>query len=173
MKRIIVFALLTTCINANSQNPVKWSFTAKKIADKTYELHLTAAVPSPWTIYSQTTPDGGPVATSIRFSKNPLIVLDGKIKELGTMKKKHEKVFGVNVHYQEREYSIKFFENAVSLKVNSIVEIAMLMFTGEIRFLVQPGNDDILSKFERVPKTSTGKFNLLFKDLPNTDEDNF
>jgi len=128
MTRIIVFVLLITGIHANSQNPVKWTFTAKKIADRTYEIHLTAALPSPWSIYSQSTPDGGPVATSIRFSKNPLLILDGKIKEIGILKKKHEKVFGVDVLYYNSNVE---FVQVIKLKNNIKTNIS-----GIIEFMV-------------------------------------
>ena len=54
-------------------NPVDWTATAKKIGDKTYEIHLTADIKDGWHIYSQTTAAGGPIPTSITFTKNPLV----------------------------------------------------------------------------------------------------
>ncbi|HEY8388172.1 MAG TPA: protein-disulfide reductase DsbD domain-containing protein [Parasegetibacter sp.] len=84
---------------AQAQSPVSWSFSSKKLKDGVYEVHFTASVQNGWTIYSQTTPDGGPLPTSFKFVKNPLLTLDGKVQEPPTMKKKHEEVFGVDVHY--------------------------------------------------------------------------
>ena len=43
-------------ISVTGQNPVTWNYTAKKIADKKYELHLTATIQSNWHLYSQTQP---------------------------------------------------------------------------------------------------------------------
>ena len=41
----------------NAQSPVSWTFSSKKIADKTFELHLTADIQSGWHLYSQEQPE--------------------------------------------------------------------------------------------------------------------
>ncbi len=100
MKRIITISFLLLFSNilfAQIQNPVEWTATSKKIADKTYEVHITATIDHGWHIYSQTTPDGGPIATSFTFTKNPLIMVEGKAKEVGKLEKHHEPLFGVDV----------------------------------------------------------------------------
>lgn len=89
--------LLMTGVQA--QDAVNWSFSSKKIADNTYEITMTANVSSPWHIYSQNTPDGGPQPTEIKFTKNPLVTLEGKAKEVGKVIKKYEDVFGIDVLY--------------------------------------------------------------------------
>lgn len=97
------------------KNPVEWAATSKKIADKTYEIRLTATMPGGWHIYSQTTPEGGPVPTSISFSKNPLLVHQGTTKELGKLEQRHEPLFGVDV----KQFSNKVdFVQVVKLKAN-------------------------------------------------------
>ena len=78
-------------------NPVDWTITSKKINDKIYEVHLIATINKGWHIYSQTTPEGGPVPTSITFTKNPLLDLEGKVKESGKLEQRHEEIFGVDV----------------------------------------------------------------------------
>ena len=78
-------------------NPVDWTITSKKINDKIYEVHLIATINKGWHIYSQTTPGGGPVPTSITFTKNPLLDLEGKVKESGKLEQRHEEIFGVDV----------------------------------------------------------------------------
>lgn len=100
MKRIITISFLllfTNILFAQIQNPVEWTATSKKIADKTYEVHITATIDHGWHIYSQTTPDGGPVPTSITFIKNPLVIVEGKAKEVGKLEKHNEPLFGVDV----------------------------------------------------------------------------
>lgn len=100
MKKIITISFLLLFSNllfAQIQNPVKWTATSKKIADKTYEVHIKAAIDRGWHIYSQTTPVGGPIPTSITFTKNPLVIVDGKAKEVGKLEKHHEPLFGVDV----------------------------------------------------------------------------
>ena len=107
MRKFILFTLLVICTgalfaqnsSANAGKAVKWSFASKKTGDKVYEIHLTATVNDPWHIYSQTTPDGGPMPTKISFNKNPLITLEGKLKESGKVVKKYEEVFDMEVKY--------------------------------------------------------------------------
>lgn len=86
---------------ARAQEPVSWNYSVKKIADKTYEIHLTATIAAPWHIYSKFTPDGGPIATTVEFGKNPLVVLEGTVKEQGKLIQRREEVFGVDVKYYE------------------------------------------------------------------------
>lgn len=100
MKKNIFFAallLISNLLFAQIQNPVSWTATSKKINDKTYEIHLIADIGQGWHTYSQTTPDGGPVPTSITFTKNPLITLEGKTKEVGKLEQHNEPLFGVDV----------------------------------------------------------------------------
>lgn len=80
-----------------SQGPVSWQFNIKKAGDTIYELRILATVNKPWHIYSQRTPAGGPRPTNITFSKNPLLLLQGKIKEEGNLEIYREEVFGVDV----------------------------------------------------------------------------
>ncbi|MDQ2719651.1 MAG: protein-disulfide reductase DsbD N-terminal domain-containing protein [Bacteroidota bacterium] len=109
---------------AQIKTPVSWSFTAKKIDAKTYEVHLTASIEKDWHIYSQTTPDGGPIPTSITFTKNPLLTLEGDAKEVGKLEKHNEPLFGVDV----KQFSNKVdFVQIVKLKapVKTSVSVAV------------------------------------------------
>lgn len=127
MKKIATAGFLLLFSNilfAQIQNPVSWSATSKKIADKTYEIHLTANIDNGWHTYSQTTPDGGPVPTSITFTKNPLLTLDGKTKEVGKLEKHYEPLFGVDV----KQFSEKVdFVQTIKLKapVKTSVNVAV------------------------------------------------
>ncbi len=95
---LAIFCIIFS-VFVNAQVPVNWKWSSIKVADKTYEVHLTATVQNPWHIYSQTTPDGGPIATKISFNKNPLVAVDGNAKEVGDLHQKHEEVFDVDVRY--------------------------------------------------------------------------
>lgn len=94
--------MISVAAFAQSNKEVKWSFSAKKIADKTYEVHLTATVNGDWHIYAQQVGVDGPIPTSFSFAKNPLIALDGKVKEIGKLIKKNEEVWGGEVRYYEK-----------------------------------------------------------------------
>lgn len=120
--------LLTTFCFSQIKDPVKWAFSAKKINAATYEVHLTASIDPGWHTYSQTTPEGGPVPTSVVFTKNPLLLLAGPVKELGKLEKHHEEIFGVDV---------KQFSNKVDfvqvVKVKGSVKTAL---AGTVEFMV-------------------------------------
>ena len=77
------FAICFTSLVAAAQSnkEVKWTFSAKKIADKTYEVHLTATLNGDWHIYAQNVGVDGPIPTTFTFTKNPLLVFDGKVKD--------------------------------------------------------------------------------------------
>jgi hypothetical protein len=108
-----IFLLLTFPCFSQEPPPVKWSYTAKKINVKTYEIHLTATITDGWHIYSQTTPEGGPVKTHIEFAKNPLASLQGDTREIGQLEQHFEELFGVDV----KQFSNKVdFVQTVALK---------------------------------------------------------
>jgi DsbC/DsbD-like thiol-disulfide interchange protein len=91
MKNIFLFILATiavTTVTAQAQNPVSWSFSSKKISDKEYEVQLTATMQNGWHVYSQQQPaDAIAIPTSFNFNKNPLVEIDGKVKEVGKLEK--------------------------------------------------------------------------------------
>lgn len=131
MKKWILFlalAFVSTFCFAQIKNPVSWSFSSKKIDAITYEVHLIAKVEGGWHIYSQTTPEGGPVATSITFTKNPLLTLQGQAKEAGKLEQRHEELFGVDV----KQFSDKVdFVQTVKLRAAATTSLA-----GSIEFMV-------------------------------------
>lgn len=132
MKKIIPIAILLLFSNflfaQIVKSPITWTATSKKIGDKTYEIHLTANIQNAWHIYSQTTPEGGPVPTSINFTKNPLVINEGVTREVGKLEQHHEPLFGVDV----KQFSNKVdFVQVVKLKANvkTSVEVAVEFMT--------------------------------------------
>lgn len=128
MKKIFTAAFFLLCTNfvfAQIQNPVSWTATSKKINDKTYEVHLTANIDNGWHIYSQTTPDGGPIPTSITFTKNPLLTVEGKAKEEGKLEKHVEPLFG-NIDVKQFSNKVDFVQ-LVKLKapIKTSVNVAV------------------------------------------------
>ena len=119
MKKIFtgMFLLLFAGIaNAQINNPVTWTYTAKKIADKTYEVHLTAAIQTNWHLYSQKQPeDAINQPTEILFNKNPLVIFNGAVKEVGKMKLFKDEKLKISAN----QYSEKVdFVQVVKLKAN-------------------------------------------------------
>lgn len=100
MKKFFLFTtLLFIFFCGYAQNPVSWSFSAKKIADKKYEIHLTATVEQGWHLYSQLQPSDAVInPTTFMFKPNPLLAKEGKIKETGKMEKFHDEKLGISAH---------------------------------------------------------------------------
>lgn len=129
MNKIYIAVAFLLCANVLTaqivKSPVSWTSSSKKIADKTYEITLTANIDEGWHMYSQTTPDGGPLPTKITYSKNPLVTVNGKTaKEIGDLEQKHEPLFGVDV----KQFSDKVvFKQTVKLKanVNTSMDVAV------------------------------------------------
>ena len=119
MKRTIIFSLVlifgSNLLNAQL-NPVSWIFAPKKISEKTYELHLTATMQPGWHLYSQVQPeDAVAIPTGFKLNNNPLITLDGKIKEIGKMEKFHDAKLDISAN----QYAEKVdFVQVVKLKSN-------------------------------------------------------
>lgn len=129
MKRILavlIIALTTVTVNAQL-NPVSWTFSAKKITDKTYEVHLTATMQSGWHLYSQTQPeDAIAIPTGIKINNNPLLSLEGKIKEVGKMEKFHDAKLQVSANQYAQKVD---FVQVVKLKANAKTNL-----TGNVEF---------------------------------------
>ena len=128
------FSLLLLCLTtvsvlfAQSNKQVKWAFTSKKIADKTYEVHMTATINGNFHMYAQNVGVEGPLPTAFVFTKNPLLQLDGKVKEIGKLVKKYESTWSGNVNYYER--SVNFVQK-VKVKGSAKTNLA-----GKVEFMV-------------------------------------
>ena len=111
-----------------ADDAVKWSFSVVKTGEGQFDVHLTAALEGEWHTYSQQTPAGGPAPTVITFSPNPLLTLDGPVKEIGKLDKHFEPLFGVQV----LQYSNKVdFVQHVVLK-----HPIKATLTGKVSFMV-------------------------------------
>ncbi len=106
MKKIILGAFLVSfaaLLQAQIHNPVTWTYIAKKTADKTYELQLTASIEDNWHLYAQDEKEESPQATAFSFTKNPLLNFEGKVREVGNLQKSYDK----NLKYVLKYYGKK------------------------------------------------------------------
>jgi thiol:disulfide interchange protein DsbD len=130
--KVTLLSLLLSVIGvaafSQSDKEVKWAYTAKKVADKTYEVHLTASVNGNWHIYAQNVGVDGPIPTAFTFTKNPLLTIDGKPKEVGKVIKKNEEVWGGTVNYYEKTVD---FVQTVKVKGSAKTKLA-----GKVEFMV-------------------------------------
>ncbi|MEJ0105650.1 MAG: protein-disulfide reductase DsbD domain-containing protein [Bacteroidota bacterium] len=123
MKKFFLFCILSfSVLFTKAQNPVSWTFTAKKLADKKYEIHLTASVQTGWHLYSQVQPEDAVVnPTDIKFNANPLLVLEGKITETGKVEKFHDEKLGISAN--QYAGSVDFVQ-VVKLKAKAKTNLA-------------------------------------------------
>lgn len=131
MKSISVFGLsllLSTVAFAQSSKQVSWSWSAKKIADRTYEVHMTATIGGDYHLYAQDAGGDGPIPTTFTFTKSPLFSLDGAVKEKGQLVKKFETAWNHDVKYYEKTVD---FVQIVKLRSNVKTSLA-----GKVEFMV-------------------------------------
>ncbi|GAA4337650.1 protein-disulfide reductase DsbD domain-containing protein [Flaviaesturariibacter amylovorans] len=136
--------LVVLAIGAAAQSPVSWSFSSKKIDDKTYELHLTAAIQGGWHLYAQKQPaDAIAQPTTFAFNKSPLLNFEGKVKESGKLEKYTDKVLNVSAN----QYSNRVdFVQVVKLKAKAKTAV-----TGTLEY--QTCNDEKCLPPKSVPFT--------------------
>ncbi len=112
---------------AQIENPVKWSYEAKKISDKVYDVYITANLDPKWHIYAQDAGEG-PSSTEVSFVKNPLVSLDGKVKEIGKLEKEYDNNFGS---------VLKFYSNKVAFVQRvKLRSAAATVLKGSVNFMV-------------------------------------
>ena len=95
----LLFAVVSSTAEAQLADPIKWTFSARKIDAKTYEVRMLATIQTNWHLYSQTQPKDAVInPTTILFNKNPLVSLDGKAKEVGKMELYSDKKLGISAN---------------------------------------------------------------------------
>lgn len=145
MKKIIFTLVILMVFGVlNAQQKISWTYTAKKLTNNKYEVHIIATPPTGWHIYSQLTPDGGPIPTSFKFNNNALLTLQGAVIEKGKVITYYDKNFKVNVKYFESQAD---FVQVVTVKGKIKTNIS-----GEVESMIC--NDKIC-----MPPT-TQKFNV-------------
>jgi thiol:disulfide interchange protein DsbD len=131
MKKLYLLGCLIMAgmaVSAQSSKAVHWTFTAKKLADKVYEVHLTASIDGNYHMYAQKAGVDGPIPTTIKFVANPLAVAEGKVSEVGKLVKKKEEAWGGDVMYYEKNVD---FVQVVKLKGKIKTNLA-----GSVEFMV-------------------------------------
>lgn len=130
MKKITLLSfafILSLMVSAQVEDPVSWAYTTKKTGKGQYEIHLTATIEKGWHIYSQDAGEG-PEPTSFSFSKNPLIKLEGKVKEVGKLESLYDPNF---------KSTLKFYNNGVDfVQKITLKSSASTMVKGTITYMV-------------------------------------
>lgn len=123
MKKIF-FLLLTflafTQVNAQILNPVKWSTRVEKISETEFNLVFEGDLDPEWHLYSQFTPEDGPIPLEIKFKDAPgNYMLIGKAVESKT-KTAFNDTFGVNEIFFSDKFWVKQKVKIINIKLSSI-----------------------------------------------------
>ncbi len=116
MIRIKLISLaLVIAFGAAAQSPVSWTYSSKKISNGLFEIHITATIESGWHVYSQQQPEEAiALPTSFRFIKNPVIILKGKMTEIGKKQLFKDETVGIAAYQYEEKVD---FVQQVQLKI--------------------------------------------------------
>jgi len=125
---IVLLALTSKALLAQSSKQVQWVYSVKKTANRVYEVHMTANIGGDYHLYAQDAGGEGPVATTFSFVSSPLFTLDGKVKENGKEIKKFETAWNHDVKYYEKNVD---FVQVVKLKGDVKTNL-----TGKVEFMV-------------------------------------
>jgi thiol:disulfide interchange protein len=127
MKKIIItlFTILAFA-KGNSQilDPVKWTTKIEKKSETNYILTFTGSIESEWHMYSQFTPDGGPLPLEVIFkNQKGNFNLIGKAKESKT-RTAYNDIFEVNETFFEKNAQIQQEISIINPK-NKTIEVEL------------------------------------------------
>lgn len=123
-KFLLLFITILTFGIGNSQvlNPVKWKTKVEKSSDTEFNLIIIGTIDDNWHVYSQFTPDGGPLPMILDFkNKKGNYELIGKAKE-SKYKKSFNDVFGVDEYLFEKTVIVTQKIKLINLK-NSLANL--------------------------------------------------
>lgn len=124
MKKILFLLLAFLAIttgNSQMKKPVKWTAKTEKISDTEFNLIMNATIEEGWHMYSQFTPEGGPLAITLTFkNQKGNFELIGKAKET-PYKKQFNKDFEVDEYYFENKATLTQKVKIINPKTTKIV----------------------------------------------------
>jgi thiol:disulfide interchange protein len=88
-------------LTAQLTEPVKWSFSQKKVSDNEVLLIFKAKIDVRWHLYTQFFEEGGPMRLSFTFEDSKNFKRIGKVAESPKPKKVRDEVFDMDVQYLE------------------------------------------------------------------------
>jgi RecA/RadA recombinase len=135
MKKLVLslsLVFVSALVMAQVITPVKWTYTAKKIADKTYEVHLTANIDEGWHVYTLDHKADIGVATSVKFANNPLATPTGSLAAKGRP---------VSLKDPSTGEMVKFYTNNVDLvQVYKLKAAVKTNITGTLEYMTCDDN---------------------------------
>ncbi|MEG1376256.1 MAG: cytochrome c biogenesis protein CcdA [Myroides sp.] len=157
------------------QDPVKWKSSIEKISDTEYQLKFDATIEGEWHMYSQFTPEGGPLPLEFIYNNaQGNYEPQGKAKE-SEYTKKFNDIFGVDEYYFAKEahftHNIKITNPEVkNIQIELAYQACIEMCIQQNKFFVfdlATVSSKEVRNFEDIATTSTN--NDTTKTAPNTD----
>jgi thiol:disulfide interchange protein len=187
MKKLIIILLAFLAfakVNAQVLDPVKWTTAIEKKSETNYILTFKGVIEKDWHLYSQFTPDGGPLPLEVVFKdQNGNFNLVGKAKESKTATAFND-VFGVNETFFHDKAQIQQEITIVNPKLTSIQaelnyqvckevcinlekKFTFKIPTAESAVTVVAPVDDV--KTDTVTSDTTNTFSVVNKEAAATD----
>jgi len=160
---ITLLLLLSASMFGQMYNPVKWTTSVEKTADKVYILKAQAVIQSGWHLYGQYIEEGGPSRTAFTFkNNNKNFELIGKTTE----EKGHEvvdKIFDMKIKYFEDR---ALFTQKIKFASDNISNVA-----GEVEFMVcddsnclPPTSEELSFKISNEKKVASAEETAAVKE---------
>jgi thiol:disulfide interchange protein DsbD len=143
---LIISLFLPLFVHAQIEKPVTWSFSNKAVSTNNVQLKFNAKIDKDWHIYATDVPEGGPIATSLKFNKSADYELIGKVNEVTKSKHDFDATFSMN---------IGTFEKQAILSQNILLKKSEVTISGTVEYMAC--NDMKCLPPEEVPFTFTIK----------------
>ncbi|HEY0046009.1 MAG TPA: cytochrome c biogenesis protein CcdA [Flavobacterium sp.] len=112
---LLLILFIYSNLHAQVLDPVKWRTRIEKLSDNEFNLIFEGTIEPEWHVYSQFTPENGPLPLEILFENTKGITAVGKAKE-SAYKKKFNEVFEVDEYYFEKKFTITQKVNVTTAK---------------------------------------------------------
>ena len=177
MKKLSILFFLFTAFycNAQMEYPTHWVFSSEEKKDGTVELQFKIDIDDEWHIYSQFTPDGGPLPMVYTFEKSDCYSRIGKVVESKPIEE-FDSIFGVKVilHHEEAIFRqvVKLKEPSCRIKgkidYQACKEVCINQDTSFVFNIGTSKNDKI-----EIPQDTTSEIPKFVVVTPDKTPDNF
>jgi thiol:disulfide interchange protein DsbD len=120
--------LLPLLLSGQIQKPAKWSFSVQKGTGNEHTLVFSVKLDPEWHLYSQYTPDGGPIPMEFTFEPSDCYERIGKVTE-PTPHEDYDSTFMVKVLQFEKS---AVFKQKIRLKKNPCTIKGRLNYQGSL-----------------------------------------
>ena len=103
---LILFFFIFSTVNSQMLEPAKWTTKVEKLSETEFNLIINGTIDDGWHVYTQFTPDGGPIAMKLIFkNQNANYQLIGKAQE-SKFKKEFSEIFEIDEYFFEKSATI-------------------------------------------------------------------